>query len=450
MGFFGDLWNAIEQGLEDGLRASAGASSSGILSSDGVTAGDVDIIQITLMSPDQTKKFELLKQVTMIEIYEDLLLPVVTADLHIIDAINLDQDFPLIGSGEYVKIVFQTPGTQYATEYKFRVKEIVNKKLKEGSKAAKTYTLRLASSEIFQGLGTLSTPYNQEIDKTIKDLVKNKLGSTKYLRTEKTSGIDAHGVTNRTPFQAIDMYRLRAVDKVDSKNPTGGLWVFFENKDGFNFTTLQKLWERGKKAHDKPGGSDKVFFYDSAPNLDAMAVNIRNIKSYAQVTGFNIAVAMGAGMFSSTRFKLDTIKGVVAPVSFKSSDDRDKNLGENTTSFFRKASERSSVITTLHMYNSSLPESFITEMLGRRRAAAAQIAQNITHIQVYGDTDITVGDVITCNFAEAKDATDEAKTNRIDSGKYLVAKVKHKILTGDRYQHDMTLEIIKGSVLENI
>lgn len=450
MGFFGDLWNAIESGLEDGLRAAAGTSSSGILSSDRVTAGDVDIIQITLMSPDQSKKFELLQQVQMIEIYEDILLPVVTADLHIMDAINLDQDFPLIGSGEYVMITFQTPGTQYATEYKFRVKQIVNKKLKEGSKNAKTYTLRLVSAEIFQGLGTISTPYRQEIDKNIKDLVKNKLGSTKYLRTEKTSGIDTLGVTNRTPFQAIDMYRLRAVDRVDSKNPTGGLWVFFENKDGFNFTTLQKLWERGKKAHEKPGGSDKVFFYDSAPNLDANAVTMRNIKSYVQVTGFNIGIAVGTGMFSSTRYKLDTIKGVVTPVTFKSSDDRDKSLGDNTTSYFRKASERTTPVTSLHMYDSSLPESFITEMLGRRRAAAAQIAQNITHIQVYGDTDITAGDVIKCNFAEAKDATDEAKTNRVDSGKYLVAKVKHKILTGDRRIHEMTLEIIKGSVLEDI
>lgn len=448
MSFFSKLWNAVEAGVKDAITLRGYTASSGIIDSNQIQSGDVDVKRVAIMTPDQSKAYELIQQVNRINIYEDILMPLVTAELYITDSTNFLEQFKVI-EGHYINIVIQTPGTITPTEYMFRIRGNYDRRVSTNGKSIK-YMFKLVSAELTPALDTLvSTSYKQEIHKSVKDLMKEKIGTTKDIRVDSTAGIDKFDVVNLPPLVAIDQLRLRAVDKINNGGPTGGLWLFFENKYGFNFTTIQKLLRKG--INSQRSGSDKVFFFDSTPNTSADRVSFRDILAFRQVSSFDMAIAQEAGMFASTRFKFDRKRGPKAMemIKFKSSE-QPNELGTTTTTGFKREREKSSGVSTFHIYDSSLPESFIIDMIAARESAAAQIAQSIIHIEVYGDTDITVGDVIKCNFPEFKDNTSEPKLSQLTSGNYLVSKIKHKISTGDRAKHTMTVELIRGTVIEKI
>ena len=80
---------------------------------------------------------------------------------------------------------------------------------------------------------------------------------------------------------------------------------------------------------------------------------------------------------------------------------------------------------------------------------ANKLTQNITQIHVYGDSDVTVGDMIKCSFPSTVESDDTTGVSRLDSGNYLVAKLCHIIINSDRPQHTMSFELIKGGFTEN-
>lgn len=446
MSFFRRLRRAAEQGVREAINLRGFPSSSGVIQSNEIQSGDVDVRRAVLMSPDRSKSHNLIQLVTRINIYEDILMPLVTAELFVTDSSNFFEDYRLF-EGHFISIAIQTPGTNRMTDYEFRVRSLTDRIVMANGKSIK-YKINLVSSELTPALDSLvSQSYEQEIHKSVTDIIREKIGTGKRVIAEPTSGIDKFIVPNMPPFVAIDMLRLRAIDRLEQGNPTGGLWVFFENKNGFNFTTVQKLLKRGREAQRR--SSDKVFYFDNSGNMRADRVSFRDILAYRQVALFDMAVAQDSAMFSSTRFRFDRIKGMMNRIDFKSSE-RPNEIGTTTTTGYRRDRERSSGTATLHIVDTSLPESFITEMVAARASAAAQIAQNITLIEIYGDTDITVGDVIMCNFPELKDDTRDPQLSKLTTGNYLVSKIKHKISTGDRARHLMTVELIKGALIEGL
>lgn len=446
MSFFRRLWNAVEQGVREAIDVQGLSSSSGVIESNEIQSGDVDIKRLVIMSPDRSTSHNLIQLVTRINIYEDILMPLVTAELFITDSTNFFDDYRLF-EGHFVSISIQTPGTNNPTEYMFRVRSLTDRSVMSNGKSVK-YKMNLVSAELTPALDTLvSQSYEQEVHKSVVDIMKDKIGTQKKINTDPTAGIDRFIVPNMPPLVAIDMLRLRAIDRVEQGNPTGGLWLFFENKNGFNFTTVQKLLKRGREAQRR--GSDKIFYFDSSPNTNADRVSFRDILAFRQISSFDMVLAQDSAMFSSTRLRFDRRRGMMNRIDFKSSE-RPNEIGTTTTSGFKRERERSSGTSTLHIVDTSLPESFITEMLAARASAAAQIAQNITHIETYGDTDITAGDVIMCNFPEFKDDTRQPQLSKLTTGNYMVSKIKHKISTGDRARHLMTVELIKGTVIERL
>lgn len=443
MGFFKSLFSSIENIIAQELSAIV-SSSSGVSQSGAVIAGDVDIKQLTLMSEDRTRRAEILPQVKMIHIYESINQPVIIAELEVEDAIGLHSSFPIIGE-EFLAIQLQTPGTESESRYLFRVKGISEKAITENNRAVR-YTIYCFSPEYQTSVTSLvQDAPEREAHNIVKDIMKDNIGTTKRVRTEPTRGVPPLQLSNLPPFVAIDLVRRRA--KSRTGRMLGGAWHFFENKDGFNFTTLDKMYERGKK--NLRIGSDKVFFYDSSPNLDAMAVNARNILFYKQVSFGDNTDAAQEGYYRSSYAGFDLTRGVVENYDFRLGN-FDSAAGVRNTSGFRTNREQSTAVTEIVPYRSELNSTEEdAETIAKRNAFVQQLLQNISRITVYGDTNITVGDVIRCNVIEARDSTETTSTSRIATGDYLVSKVKHTIQVSDRSIHTMTMEIIKGSVIED-
>ena len=367
--------------------------------------------------------------------------------LSIVDSINLIQDFPIIGE-EYVKIEFKTPSSMVPASYLLRVNKVKDKQVFPNNKAV-TYNLECVSSEVFRNASTLvSKQLNDSVSSGIRDLVTNDLGTQKSLKVEETKGIDKVLVTRMTPFKAVDFLRRRAI----SKKYASSAFVFFENRNGYQFTTIEKLIDEGTKYISE---SDRIFFYDSASNnMDMSNVTLRNIIAYNQVTFADTLSKVQNGGLNNQVLRFDLISGDVKILNttinevqdkFKSSDDKSSSM--NTSGFSRNHG-KTTTVTNFVPFSSDRDESLIPEKISISQTFTQQLVQNIVQIFVYGDSDLTIGDMITCNFPETVGMSKDPAMARLDSGNYLVSKVRHMISLGDRPQHTMSMELLKGNFLE--
>ena len=443
MGFFKSLFSAIEKSISQEMFSKGMSTSSGVSQSGATTGGDVDVKSITLMSEDRTRMASIFPQVKMIHIYENISQPVITAVLEIEDMINLHEKFPIIGE-EYVAIELQTPGTERSSRYFFRVKRRSELSITENNKGVR-YTLVCYSPEYQAGVSSLiQDAPEQEPHKTVKDIMLDTIKTTKRVRVDETKGTPQKQLSNLPPLVAIDLLRRSAKSK--NTNALGGAWFFFENADGFNFTTLDKMYERGKK--NQKSGSDKVFFYDVTSGMSPLSVNARNILMFKQVSFADNMDAQQEGMYRASYAGFDLTKGVTEKYDFKSSD-FDTPAGTRNTTQFRANREQSTSVAEIVPFRSELNSTDEdAEAVAKRNAFVQQMVQSVARITVYGDTYLTVGDVIDCNITEARDTTEDPKKSRFSSGKYLISKIKHTIQLSDRNIHVMTMELIKGSVIE--
>lgn len=445
MSFFKSLFSAIEQNISNRIFESGISTSNGIDESEATTGGDIDIKSITLMSADMSRSKSIFPQVKAIHIYESIFQPVTTAILEMEDTINLHSEYPILGK-EFLAIKIKTPGADSSSKYLFRVKRISERVRMENNKGVR-YTLVCYSPEYVRGISSLvQDAPEQEAHKTVKDILTNTIQTTKRIRADVTKGIPPKQLSNLPPLVAIDLLRSEA--KSTNTNALGGAWFFFENADGFNFTTLDKLYERGLKKQKM--GSDKVFFYDAASNLSPLGVNIRNILMYKQVSFVDDMDAQYEGAHRASYLGFDLTRGVGQMFDFRASNFKTP-AGLTGTTQSRVANERSTAVTEVIPFRSEVNSTDEdAEAIAKRRAFTQQMAQNITHVTIYGDTNITVGDVVKCNITEAKDSTSPSNLDRFSSGNYLVTKIKHSIQVSDRSIHVMSMELVKGSIIEEV
>lgn len=452
MGLVSDILGGIEKRLvgsdnvfgPNGLFFGGGADSE---TTGQVQPGDINIMDITLTSADEQRGFSLMSHCKLIDIFESITSPCIFAELHIADAIGLHEKFPLIGE-EYVNIIFRTPGTKKPAVYTFHTRGgPFNKKVHQNGKML-TYTISCVSNELIRnGNKLVSIPgLNDTPANGVRKILKEELITEKRLATlEETIGIDDSKIVRLEPFKAIDYLRRRSV----SRQHKSSSFVFFENRDGYNFVTLEKLLAEGAKSAEI---HDKVFFFDSGTNnQDVRNVSMRNIIAYNQVSQSETMSKIAEGGLKTKVTTIDKRTGTKSVTEITNKDSQDKfkyssadAAGQNTSGFDRRHGNNTSV--NLFVPTSGKLESFLAEKLAYLRIFTSKVTQNIVQIHVYGDSDITVGDVITCKLPLAVGTTGETEETKLSSGNYLVSKLRHMIVISDRPQHTISMELIRASL----
>ena len=431
------LVSAITAGLEKELLGKRSGSQRGAI--DDVHSGDVVLEALILKSEDGNREFDLLDHCKSIDIFESILSPAVFVELGIADAIGLYESFPIIGE-EFVSIRFKTPGSKSA-KYLMKVNQIMNKKVEQNGKMV-TYTIQLMSPEVVRNsIRFVDKSYKKNISSLIKEIVADEIGTQKPISIEQTAGIEVGNVSRKTPFQVIDFLRRRAV----SDRYKSSTFVFFENQRGYQFSTIERLIKEGRE-----GIGDKEFFFDDMRHKNYRNVTQRNIISYNQVTFADTVTRAKEGGVANEVGTFDMVTGAFNLKKYELADSfekLDKGGAPVNTSIMRKYGQTTTKRTIIPV-SSDTSDARRQEKIGYTTLFSQAITQNICRIYIYGDSTITVGDVITCHLPSAT-STDASKPNaRLESGNYLVAKVRHIIINSDRPQHMCALELIKGNLLE--
>lgn len=412
----------------------------------GSLAGDIQIKALTLKSEDGCREYNLLQQAKALDIFESILSPTIYAEIHIVDNIGLLNGFPIIGE-EYIEFEFSTPNTQCTSKYLLFINEVVNKVTNE-TNTGESYTLQCISKEVIKNSNILySKKFKKEASEIVKEIFESNLKDSKNLEyVEPSRGIEELLITKMHPFKAIDLVRRRAT----SKKYISSSFVFYENAKGFYFSTIEGLFARNR---DSIG--DKVFFFDKKPNMDHTAVDIRNIIAFQQVSYGSTVSKLQSGSITNVVNRLDLFTGQYTAIPYtinKSNDtfqtaDGADSVGTNSAAFISKRNKKPAK-QFLVPFSSDKNDTQQAEKLAIQTSFIELIASDLVRIHIYGDSAVLAGDVIECKFPEATGLQKDPKLNRIHSGKYLVATLRHMISLGDRYVHTMAAELIKGNYLD--
>ena len=404
--------------------------------------GDVKIISLKLTNTNKSATVDIRSQAMSISIFEDMEEPTLYAEIMMVDSANLVKDFPIIGE-EDLEIVYVTPGRDKPTTYKFRTFAVEGTSNGPTAKSS-VYTLRCVSTEHFtNGIQLIDKGYNNTVAEMVVDILVNELKSKKAYQIEATRGLVPVNIPQKSPFQAIDMLRQKAI----AKRPSGGVFVFYENQYGFNFTSIEKLIEEGKKTIDS-----KTFTYmpDTTSDKQREAYAFRNLVRYEHLSKFDTIEKFASGLFKNVARSFDLLTKEVSETLFTLKDQAHKfETGEKKATIPNTAKIMDEAMQGAPTYmfmpkDSSRGNDFVSDLIGYRHSFVKLFNQNVTRCMVHGDNYLSVGDMITLNLPDTSGTTEKKSGDKRFSGNYLITKLRHIIVQEDKkFKHSISFDCNK-------
>ena len=406
--------------------------------------GDVLIKRLSLYNKALSAEMNPLDQLMGFDIFEDMSKPTMYATFVFNDAINLLENFPIIGE-EVIEVEIETPGMSKSTTFRFRTFEVANVQ-KELNGKSLIYTLRCVSEEhLYNGSSLITQSFEDTLSNMVPAVLKNYLRSNKQVIVDQTKGIQTLVIPKINPLQTIDMIRQRAV----SVEYTASSYVFFENQAGFNFKTIEGLIKASKKtigareynAQENPMGSKQ-----SQANAYRTILNYQNIaradSNRKAAQGVYKAITnvfdMNEKVFSSASFDMASIFKKLEKVG-------DGKQIPNTPEFIEEFS--TGVPKQFFVPKDSLrPDNFIDTMVAVRNSFAVLLNSDTTRVQIHGDTGLKVGDMITLNLPQATGLTAKRKRDKLSSGNYLIIRLRHSITPSTRSKHSIVFDCVKMGI----
>lgn len=380
-----------------------------------------------------------------LQIYQDIFAQCMSGKLLLVDSKETFTNFYLCGN-EYLHLVIDKPGLNRPFERIFRVYKVADRK--PTSNSGQMYDIYFCSDELISSNSmVVSKAYKStKIKDVILDILNKelKVEPNRIAKLEDTQGNFDFIIPGYRPFEAIQWATARgyAQDKF--------CYMFFENKDGFQLTSLQTMMKQ------KPYKKIKyeVKLSDSDPSL-----NKDSIDDFEIINDFDMITSMTNGSFASRLLTVDlftqkhetldyslevaeakkNLLNKFKPVnSFKNS--KDQTLFTAYNSFFRTyltindtKSEKSNDIKFW-----LLPRALHMSLLNHFRIK----------VTLPGDTEMKAGDVVDVEFPLFEGKNDGGRNlNKKLSGKYIVSAVNYKIIREEN-SFECVAELATDSISE--
>ena len=410
-------------------------------------AGDIEIKQIDLIGKYSTTS--LVGLYTEIQIFEDIFSPFITGTITITESFDLMNKLPLIGE-EFLILDLTTPGFEKRIKGRFYVFKCSEKVAIRDKLSA--YTLSFISIDAVNDLNIrLNNAWSGFCsDIAFRLIAKDKAG----VQTEKPINIEdtINGIkfvcNNWSPVKAINYAAEKSVNKDGISS-----YLFFENRDGFNFVSLHTLYQ---------GNTIQDFIFD---NYERTETNVgdtirdaeqdyRRIITMSMPSGFDFIDRLSKGMFTSNLTSYDMVTKRFKRQYFSYQEEFNKipHLNKFPLNSTEVVSAPDSLVYNkikhTAMHNGFDDVSNSDKFLFRLSALANTQGFKL-RVETLGRTDYTVGKVISLKTFRLE-TVDDKSNDLVDptyTGKYLISAVKHNV-GGNK--HTCTLELIKDSLSQGI
>ena len=446
--------------VDTGLIENTNATT--IESGDGITAPEQYFINnITLLLEDCTA-YELKKTLVELSVYEDLFSPATSGYVMVTDAQGFIEKFNFSGFS-FIEISYSKGrGDPNPFKRTFRVYKIGERK--QVSRSNEMYTINFCSEELFlsEQIRIAKSFPNFQISDIIKSILTEDLQVEDYKIgiIEETKGLYNFIVPNLKPFEAFNWLSTYAQPADTSYH--GADMLFFENRDGYNFRSLQSMM-----------GDDYYRSYNYSPqNTEKSDINFDfgAILSYRIMETFDSLKTLNSGGYANKILTLDPLlrKANVSNFSydeyFKDSESLNKygvsseyvnRLGKNVSRSYESVYKMcignsqqrffGPILETTGGVESVAPNIDIETFVPHRTAQLTLINHTRVQMLVPGDPSLKVGSVVELNLPSYGDEEykNAAKLDKKYSGYYLITAVSHKMDIRGVYQ--CLVEVVQDS-----
>jgi len=261
---------------------------------------------------------------------------------------------------------------------------------------------------------TLNTPHG---DIKIEDKTKFKLD-----KIDETDGVVSFIGPLFTPYTTIEMLQSWAY----SGSFSSSAYVYFQNKNGFNFRTFDSLASQdvtlGNYYYYKQDGSDKV----------SRDLEINRISGFTQHNRGDAFYLAKEGRLSHTVAELDFIKKTVDYSTYNYEKNADKYDIFGTKVFGGKkfmSSIGSIPVQTHWLYkDGSKKSNYFSSAFKHKWALYRLMYNNMLSISISGNANVTAGDVVNIKVPQGNigiNVTNQSKNDKFLSGNYIARDVIH-------------------------
>ena len=202
-------------------------------------AGDVSIDKVQIITPTGFYQ-DITAQVLNIQFYEDIFAPFITGSIVVKESFDLINLFPFVGE-EFLDLEVTTPTLKGSSiKGKYYIYKLTDRE-HLGDKNV-VYQIHFISVEAIADMNKkVSKTFSGKISDLVEQFVKDKnigLESTKKIIIDPTNNNVKYISNYWSPIKNLNYLCGNAVNK--NKTPN---YVFFENRDGFYFISLENLYQ---------------------------------------------------------------------------------------------------------------------------------------------------------------------------------------------------------------
>ena len=408
-----------------------------------------------------------------ISLFENIFSPTMSGTITLLDANSIVSNLPIIGQ-EFLSFKIKTAsitegGTSIIdfTKNPFSVYKIDQRI--EGTNS-ELITLHFASPEMLRNLRTrVSKSYTNTIDNIAIDVIQNSryINSKKDLFIEETVGVRKIISPNSNPFTFIQKLSSEAI----SKNNGSPFFLFFENKEGFNFRSLDSLYAQpitpeyntGVFYHQESSGTvvkNVLEEYSRTISHEMVAVNdtVSNVrggllasdlitydiyskkyerKNFRYFNNFNDYGRLGNSPIYNTNF-IDEFDNTVD--NFTNANihlhPTSKNNGSDAQHYVLDPTAKN--IKSLYSPNG------IENTLLPRQSKFVELNKGVSlNVKVHGSTNISVGQIIQFNKQTVGTANESGDFDPYYTGRYIISNLRHIFDLAPKKEHSIVMSLVK-------
>lgn len=372
--------------------------------------------------------------------------PFVTGSITISDSISLNSLIPLAGE-ELIEIDFETPMHQ-GDQFKYKKSFHLYKMEANENFSMKNAVIQLMFISIdgFTDMNTrISQTFRGSVSDTVKKLLKTKRGlnTQQNIIVEDTQTFSVHTSNFWNPSQNIMYLAAQAYNSKNNPN-----FMFYENRDGFNFVSLDKLYEQPVKLDLIRDQKNRDQNDDGTTRPNA-AADYNRVIDMSTHDFYDYIDRLETGMYGSSIYHYDVQTRKLNFLQRNNKlDFKTKLLNENDSiiqpTIFLPQAKMLTKIIHRGLYPDAQFEAYDIDL---RRMSLLKKAESFkTNIRIYGRANYKVGDIINlkvyANKPTTEKTTDKEMFDPMFTGKYLVSALSHDISNAAHY---CNIELIRDS-----
>ena len=435
---------------------------------------------LEIQSTKTGKRVGLSNAVRSIEYFEDILSPSVSMQLNVVSDVNVVSEILMTG-GEMVAMDIETA----SGEFKFGVTDsegniepghnelyVYKVSAIDSQRQASRFTIHLVSLEYlknettrvkkrFGGDGDKPLLISEIVDELLID--QNSLDSNKEIFTEPTANTYSFMGNMRKPFYTILWLSPKSISKITSSsgedgedgstnakaNGTSG-FLFYENKAGFNFRSIDGLVSSTREYAEKSDGKlvnfeihgteEQPYEWRGMGAIDSNTFDSNyQILNYIVEKNTDLRKALITGMYNNTTQYYNVLTHRMSFYKYDLSEEiKDNKLGgqdqipKTGDPYVDKEVSRYMFRVSDHGVTGQGEDGL--ESSGGKNAERTDIAKSLArynllftqslNISVPLNTNMKAGDIIRCKFPRLN-AVESKERDANLSGKYLIRALRH-------------------------